>query len=156
MLTKEEIMEVFSERGCKVEDRAKDENWFFYTREGIHYEVQIDIDKENPDNKIFVILCPCMGKVDERHGYLLERAVNMMKKSLKDGGVDQYQLDYHPEDCTADSCMGIYYQDYSRQDLDRSIVSAFELDDYVNEVISKSIRFWLSEEDDAGENKENS
>lgn len=41
MLTKEEIMEVFSGRGCQVEDKAKDENWFFYTREGIHYEVQI-------------------------------------------------------------------------------------------------------------------
>ena len=152
MLTKEEIMEVFSGRGCKVEDKAKDENWFFYTREGIHYEVQIDVDKEDPAKKIFVILCPCMGKVDEIHGYLLEQAVNMVNKSLKDGGIDQFQLDYHPEDCTADSCMGIYYRDYSKQDLDRALDSAFKLDDYVNEMISKAIQYWISGEDTASEN----
>ncbi|MBQ0080786.1 MAG: hypothetical protein KBS95_04485 [Alistipes sp.] len=152
MLTKEEIMEVFLEVGCKIENQAKDENWFFYTREGIHYEVQIDIDTKNPDNKIFVILCPYMGKVDKMHGYLLACTINMIKRNLKDRGIDQYQLDYDSEDCTAYCCMAIYYKDYSKQDLHRAIVSAFKLDDYVNEVISNNIRFRLREEDNSSVN----
>lgn len=143
MLTKKEIMEVFSARGCAVEDKVKDENWFFYTREGIHYEVQVDVDKESQDHKFFVIMCPCMGKVEAKYGHLLERAVNMMKKDLEDENIDQYQLDYNPEDCSVDSCMAIYYTTSTKQDLDKALISAFEFDRQVNDVITKNVTSWV-------------
>lgn len=143
MLTKEEMKEVFSNRKYIVEDIAKEENWFFFTKDEIHYEVQIDIDKDNPNNKILAILCPCMGKVGEEHGYLLEQAVDLIKKNLKDEGIEQYQLNYHPEDCSIASCMMIYYENYSKEDLDNAIASAFEIDDLVNEVIQRNIMSWI-------------
>lgn len=130
-------MEVFSGRGCTVEDEAKDENWFFYTRDGFHYEVQVDVDRNRPDRKLLIIICPYMGKVEERHGHLLERAVNMMKEDLKNEDIDNYQLNYNPDDCSLDACIGIYYENCSKQDLDRKLASTFELDDRVNDVMAK-------------------
>lgn len=147
MLTKKEIMEVFSGRGCTVEDEAKDENWFFYTRDGFHYEVQVDVDRNRPDRKLLIIICPYMGKVEERHGHLLERAVNMMKEDLKNEDIDNYQLNYNPDDCSLDACIGIYYENCSKQDLDRKLASTFELDDRVNDVMAKNLRSWLRAEE---------
>lgn len=140
MLTKKEIMSAFSAIGCDVEDRKIEENWFFFTKNDIHYEVQIDVKWNNPDTKYLAILCPVMEMVNEKkYGYILEHAVKMLQDDLKERGIDQYQVNYDPDECCADSCAIMSYSNRTYEQLCNALESFFIFDTNVNETIQKNV-----------------
>lgn len=140
MLTKKEITSAFSAIGCDVEDRKIEENWFFFTKNDIHYEVQIDVEWNNNDAKYLAILCPVMGMVSEKkYGYILEHAVKMLQDDLKERGIDQYQVNYDPDECCADSCAIMSYSNRNYEQLCDALESLFIFDANVNETIQKNV-----------------
>lgn len=139
MLTKTEIMGAFSKVGCNVEEPKAEENWFFFMKDQIHYEVQIDVEWDDPDDKYMAILCPAMGKVQKKYGHILEHAVEMLQADLKEQGINQYQVNYDPDECCVDSCGIMAYGTRNFEELCNSLDSFFFFDADVNETIQKNV-----------------
>lgn len=139
MLTKTEIMGAFSKVGCNVEDPKSEENWFFFTKNDIHYEVQIDIEWDDPDDKYMAILCPTMGEVQKKYGHILEHAVEILQADLMEQGINQYQVNYDPDEYCVDSCGIMAYGTRNFEELCNSLDSFFVFDANVNETIQKNV-----------------
>lgn len=139
MLTKTEIMGAFSKVGCNVEEPKAEENWFLFTKDQIHYEVQIDVEWDDPDDKYMAILCPTMGKVQKKYGHILEHAVEMLQADLMEQGINQYQVNYEPDECSVDSCGIMAYGTRNFEELCNSLDSFFIFDANVNETIQKNV-----------------